>query len=288
MLIDEVDQARADPGGGELVARAAVVRHRHVAKVLRYVDPDAAETTARASREPGGVLAGAVRVSDVLLDRGQWQQAIEVLTDAHDPEPSPIQAAIVRAAAAANRAHANTLAGLYDQARIELAEAFAQHLTTGAPPLMPTLVLADLERATGRPEAVIEAIDHVLRALPDSARTHRNVVALRWRRASCQRQLLQAIHPAGELLSCRNLLADDELYGPRELLGLLVEQAQQLALDDSAAAARLMGTVDAHRGSWVLPFSMDIDADALRTRLLPRLHADWEAGRLLEPSASSW
>ncbi len=74
---------------------------------------------------------------------------------------------------------------------------------------------------------------------------------------------------ASELGSARDDLVSSPLYGPRELLGALVERAVQVADEDPQLAAEMIASVQARRGRWVLPFGIDHDLQAL----LPRLPA---------------
>ena len=90
---------------------------------------------------------------------------------------------------------------------------------------------------------------------------------MRWRLAVCLRELGRVKESAAELAEAREVLAAAELFGPRELLGVLVERAVHIAADDPIRAAALLASVRAHRGRWVLPFAMDSDLE----RLVPTL-----------------
>jgi len=209
-----------------------------------------------------------VRISETLLDRGEFEPALEVLADASDRSltghANPGWAALI----AVTRSRALTLAGRFAESRAAVDHALVQAALTGAPPLGETAALADLERATGDPEAAVATIDAALADLPPAAMAQLTVVALRWRRVVCLRQLGQPLPPA-ELADCRDLLAADELFGPRDLLAVLVERAVEVVDTDPDKAAALVASVQAHRGRWVLPFGMDADLQALLPTLPP-------------------
>ncbi|HVE98562.1 MAG TPA: hypothetical protein VNA12_05220, partial [Mycobacteriales bacterium] len=251
-------------------------RHNIAAIMLRYVDPVEAERNARAMT--GGHLVGrCARTADLLLDRGEWEQATATLADASDRSftglPNPRLAALI----AVRRATALTGCGRLDEARGQLEEAASNERLGGLPPLASAAGVADLERAAGQPTLAAAALERALHGLDDDAMRTRLVLPLRWRGSVCRRELGE--DSAAELRAARDDLVASPLYGPRELLGALVERAVQVVDSDPRLAAELIATVQAHRGRWVLPFGMDHDLQAL----LPRLPAT--AGTPAAPTA---
>ncbi len=262
-LLAELDDALAATSGQEAVQQE---RYNTAANLLRYVDPVEAERNVRLIAATS-VMSRCVRTAELLLDRGEWAEAAAVMADASDLAltglPNPRWATMI----AVRRAAALTGCGRLEEAREQLEEAAGHERLAGLPPLASAAGLADLERAAGHVTLAAAALERALHGLDDEAMRTRHVLPLRWRRAVCLRLLGE--DSAVELRAARDDLVSSPLYGPRELLGALVERAVQVADSDSQLAAELLATVAAHRGRWVLPFGMDADLQSL----LPRLPA---------------
>ncbi|MFN2626351.1 MAG: adenylate/guanylate cyclase domain-containing protein [Mycobacteriales bacterium] len=263
-LLAELDDAIAQSSGQD--AQRQQERHNVAAFMLRYVDPAEAERCAVAMSSVAR-MARPVRMAELLLDRGDWRGAYDALDGATDAGltglPNPRWAAMI----ATRRAAALTGRGRLEEARALLEEAAGHERRAGLPPLDSAAGVADVERAAGQPARAATALERALHGLDGAAMRHRFVLPLRWRQAVCRRELGQ--DSAAELRAARDDLVSSPLYGPRELLGALVERAVQVADDDPHLAAELIASVQAHRGRWVLPFGMDRDLQ----ELLPRLPA---------------
>ena len=138
--------------------------------------------------------------------------------------------------------------------------------------------------ARGQHEEVVRGVD-LARTFPTSIPAFN--AALTWRRGHALRALGRAADCRAELQAARDVLAESELQGPRELLGCLVTEALLLHETDPAQAARILGSVEGHRttnlGRWVLPHSTDRDADRLQALLLPDQQAAYEKGLAITP-----
>ena len=83
----------------------------------------------------------------------------------------------------------------------------------------------------------------------------------------CLMELGRTSEVAAELDRCQKFLSQSELYGPLELLGVLIARAVLIAEQDPQGALDLLARVEAQRGRWVLPFGLDADREALASRL---------------------
>ncbi|HVE62291.1 MAG TPA: adenylate/guanylate cyclase domain-containing protein [Mycobacteriales bacterium] len=239
-------------------------RDNTVALVLRYVDPPTALDAALRMASP---IFGPVKASAVLLDRGEWRRALEVLERADQTaltgQPNPTWASRI----AASRARALAHAGRLVEARAAAEETVAIETSIGVPPLLGGIVLTEVEwRADDAAGAVRVSDDVLSRCAPDTL-SSQGVVRLLWRRAVALAAVGRHAEAADLLPNARDVFAASELYGPRELLGVLVARAGEVADVDPARAAELLASVHAHRGNWVLPFAMDARLDQLLKRL---------------------
>jgi len=189
-LLAELDEAITASAGRDEPRQQE--RHNIAAIMLRYVDPVEAERNAHAMT--GGHLVGrSARTADLLLDRGEWEQALATLADASDRSftglPNPRLAALI----AVRRATALTGGGRLDEARGQLEEAASNERLGGLPPLVSAAAEADLERAAGQPALAAAALERALHGLDDEAMRTRFVLPLRWRRAVCRRERMWLI-----------------------------------------------------------------------------------------------
>jgi predicted ATPase/class 3 adenylate cyclase len=256
--IDSCLETVADPGYVE-------ERHNVAAVVFRYTDPIASERIAR-SMSAVDRMARPVRISEVLLDRGDWPEALELLSDATDVSLTGQENPGWAGRIATVYAEALSQAGRPEEARALLQTALAASRTAGLPPILASTSLADLERTVGHPDRARAALQSMLDELPSSVWTNPYVAAMRWRCSVVSRALGKTPDEA-ELRACRDALIASPLYGPRELLAVLVEHAINIALEEPDRAANLVATVQNHRGRWILPFGMDADLAELQDKL---------------------
>lgn len=232
----------------------------HVAsRMLRYVDPDGA---LHAIHNPYPEMAGPVRISEVLLDRGDWRQSLSLLEQASDRALTGTPNPVWRARIEGGRARALAQAGRLSDARLAAEAAYAFEVQAGVIPMESTPTLAALARRAGKPAAALATLDRAL-AAPALRLNPVSVAALQWRRAVCLRELRRPDEASADLAAAREVLAASELYGPRELLGALVERAAAVLRDDARRAAAIIASVQARRGQWVLPFEMDLVLEEL-------------------------
>jgi len=254
-----------------------------VALLLRLFDPPAAEEAAR--RFCGGAREAVhcVRLAQILLDTGRIDEACEVLARVQDP-------AVFRGMRSWEfygltvRARAGLLQGDLHGARVLAEEARHGLLALGARPWGAAVVLAQIERRESQPRAAVAVFDHALIGAPEPPDAL--VAQLLWRRAIAHLDCGRADLALEDVTAARKVLQDEELY-LLDLLGCLVAEALVLEATDPGRSARLLGAVQAHRGSWLLPFDLDDDAARLTGRLGGDHGAEIERGRVLAPAAAA-
>ena len=270
-LLAELDDAIA-----QMADRQMILEHRNsiASHILRFVDPVAAEAAARAM-DPMDNLARPVNLATVLLDRGAASEALDVLDRALAAVHvlSQRQAPTWHAELSSVRSRALLLLGRLDEATEQGAKTRSILVDAGLDDGWASGALAAVHRAAGRPREALDVLEHLCGSDPTQD----------WRIAVCMRELGRLGAAQDLLMSSREVIADDAAHGIWQMLAVLVELAVHAAADDPARAASLLGCVDAHRGQWVLPWSMDREIPALEAQLLPTYADDYEAGRSLDP-----
>ncbi|HVE99327.1 MAG TPA: hypothetical protein VNA12_09120 [Mycobacteriales bacterium] len=253
-----------------------------LAGALRFAEPRLAEDAARRFALTSDSGVGPLRLARVLLDTGRSDEAWEVLAPVQDASAfQGMRAWEVRGLV--ELARANLLRGEPATARELAQQAWDRSLSLGAAPYEAALVLADLERRSGRADhgaAVLE------RTLTDATEiSGPRVGQLLWRRALCRHDAGRADEAATDIVTARQVLQDEELY-VLELLGCLAAEAIIVESEDPARAARLLGCVEANLGGWALPFGLPDDVAPVTARLRSTHGEALEQGRVRLPSGA--
>lgn len=268
---------------GDHRAHCDEVEANMVALRLRYVDPATAEVAARRFLGTSGEAIHCVRLARVLLDTGRIDEASGVLERLQN-------AATYRGRrwwelmGLTERARAQLMRGDLAGGRALVTEARAGALAMGVRPFVEAEVLAHVEQREGRPQAALAVLDQALAGAPEPPDPL--VAALLWRRAVAHLRAGRADLALADVTAAREALQDEELW-LLELLGCLVAEALVLEPTDPARSARLLGSVEAHLGPWLLPFDLGAEATALAGRLQQSHCVDLTHGRSLAPALAA-
>ena len=273
-LLDEVDAALAllpahDPALED-------ERNNVAALALTYVDPEASMAAARAMTTEAKTIAQALSLARVHLGRGEGALALAAVDDVSSRQLTGEENPAFEMLISVTRARGLALLDRDDEATSLLDSALRDAQVVGLRIDLLCLAAAEVDRRAGRHDQALVALDRAARASASPG-------LIEWRRLVCRSRLGVDVSEAA-LADVRSLLAADQLYGRLELLGVLAERAVRIVEEGPERAAQVVGCIAAHRGRWVLPFSMDRDVQLLEARLLPTHAAAYEAGRELDPT----
>jgi predicted ATPase/class 3 adenylate cyclase len=246
--------------------------------LLRLCDPEAAEAVAREYSTKSNGAVHSIRLARILLDTGRVAEADSVCGHLADPVHfQGMRAWEIRGQCEVGRVA--LFQGRTDAARAHAEQAAVSAQSIGAVVHDLGHLLAHLERRTGDAQAGVRALDQVLTA--DAGRSANQGAMLAWRRSLLQHDL--GLDGTADLEAARSLLEQRDLL-VLELLGCLAVQALMVWPHDPATAARLLGCIDAHRLTWVLPMDLDDDVTHLLVSLTSSHPDELAAGRGLTPS----
>lgn len=249
-----------------------------MAASLRFCDATAAEGAARAHLGSEMDAMHRVRWARVLHDTGHHDLARDALVPTQRPDAfRGIRVWELRGAVEIARSH------LYrdevDRARALLHEAVDGYLEIGATPHEAFLMLAEAEHRATEPSAAKKTLDRALRHVqavtPETAQ-------ILWRRALTHLELANHHDALLDIAEARRALQGEDRYLV-EILGCMAVEATALAAEDPGRAAKLLGSIAAHRSSWILPFDLDANIRDLTTHLVRTNPKDLDTGRQSQP-----
>ena len=245
---------------------------------FRGLDPDRAEEQARRfAFAPERHAHHRVRLARVLFDTGRVEEGWAVL----QPTRAPDAFGGLRGwevLGDIELARGLLLRGESTQAH-ELASASLHEQTLfGVVPHVAAALVGQLEQRAGDLPAAHKALDGAVTQAPEPSELP--AATLLWRRALVHHLLGDSARAEDDLRQAASVLAGLPLQ-VLELLGCLATGA--VTANAPERAATLLGCVQAHRSSWVLPQDLDDLLSPLGTALAASHPDALDAGRLLSP-----
>jgi tetratricopeptide (TPR) repeat protein len=242
------------------------------------LDPDLAEVQARRfAFAPERNAYHRLQLARILFDTGRVEEGWQVLQPTRDPavfEGSRVWEIL----GAIELARGHLLRGDTDSARELATASLEEQVLSGKFPHVVAALIAQLERRAGNLGAALAVLDRAVALAPGPVELP--AATLLWRRALVHHALGEPARARADLDVARPVLAGLPLR-LLELLGCLATEA--LVTTDPAREALLLGCIDAHRKSWVLPQDLDEDLAPLRAQLALTQPDDLAAGRSLAP-----